>query len=187
MLGLLPILAAGLAASVLRAAHSEGAVGDGWFLTGLGIALVTMVAGVGVLKFQERVIVRDGNLTLVDWLGRAKTVPCADVRLASLVSVRQIATSGPRIRVIVERVSPAPPLMMIGTALNRERTRRLFERTGIPVRVVGRTVRSAQLPESFPGLQLGLNDRRPALAGFLGAAAISVVLMAILTPLVVFL
>ncbi|WP_261565140.1 hypothetical protein [Frankia gtarii] len=74
-------------------------------------------------------IVRDGNLTLVDWLGREMTVPCDDVHLASLVSVQQIATSGPRIRVIVERVSPAPPLMMIGAGLNRERTRRLFARS----------------------------------------------------------
>ncbi len=44
MLGLLPMLAAGVAASVLRAAHSEGAVGDGWFLAGLGIAAVVLVS-----------------------------------------------------------------------------------------------------------------------------------------------
>ncbi len=187
LLGLLPILASGVGASVLRTAHSEGAVGERWLLAGLGGAFVAMLVGLVVVKFPACVVVRDGNLTLVDLWGREMTVPCDDVRLASLVSVRQIATSGPRTRVIVERVSPAPPLMLIGAALNRERTRRLLERKGLPVRVVARTVRAAQLPASFPGLKLGLNDRRPLLAAFLVAAAIAVVLLIIMTPLVVFL
>lgn len=131
-------------------------------------------------------VVRNGNLTLVDWRGRETTVPCDDVRLASLVRVQQTATSGPHTRIIVERVSSAPPVMMISAALNRERTRRLLERKGLPVRVVARTARVAQLPASFPGLHLGLSDRRPFLVAFLVTAAIAVVLVAILTPLVVF-
>lgn len=144
------------------------------------LVLVPVLVGVVVhIANNHRLTVRGPDLVYTDWRGREHVVPGADIATASIGMVGGPMNQGaPRKRLVIERHSTGPPLVIDIGLWNQDEIRRLLVGFGVEVEHAGRSVRWLQYYP--PGHRPPFTHRHPTLMGLLSVvgfvAAVAVII-----------
>lgn len=147
----------------------------------LVLTLVPVIAGV-VLHFRnKRLALRGGNLVYVDWRGREQVVPGPDIASVGFVTVANPGGGTPDERLVVERHSDAPPLLVGVSAWDQYEIRRLLAALGVAVEPVQLTVTRGQLRANLPGYRPPLHERHPYLIAMVIVVVVIAAVIAVAT------
>jgi hypothetical protein len=149
---------------------------DGLIIAGtaLLVVLVPVVVGLLLVFRNKRLASRGRDLVFADWRGREQVVPAADIASVGFVRVVYAVEGGaPDERLVVERHSDAPPLVIGVSYWDQHEIRRLLTGLGVEVQRTGLALTRRQLREDLAGYRPPLLERR----SFLIAMAIIVVVL----------
>jgi hypothetical protein len=148
-------------------------------LVTLGLVLVPFLVGV-VLHFRNKHLTRRGDdLVHVDWRGREQLVPRSDIAVAGFVTVARSGGSAPDERLVIERHSGAPPLVVGVTAWDQDEIRRLLTGLGVEVEPGTHAVTRKQLRADLSGYHPPLLERHPILIALVAAVVMLVVVVVV--------
>lgn len=145
----------------------------------LALLLVPVVVGV-VLHFRNKHLTRRGDhLVHADWRGREQLVPRSDIAAAGFVAVVNRGSDTPDERLVVERHSGVPPLVVGVNAWDHHEIRRLLAGLGVRVEPGTHEVTRKQLRADLPGYRPPLLERHPNLIALLVVVIVLVVVVVV--------
>lgn len=159
----------------------------GWKILGaiLIVILIPLVVVLVMLWRNKRLAQRGESLVYVDWRGREHLIPGSDIATAGFVMIPPPAGGAPDQRLIVERHSEAPPLVVSVGMWDKFEIRQLLAGLGVEVEPFELTVTRAQLVANLPGYRPPLVERHPAAVGLLGTAVVLAVFVGLVFAVVV--
>lgn len=183
LLRALAVAAPGMALGVYGILTEDADAVGPWALPAAVVILVLCAVTVGVfytLLFRnERLYGRGRDLVHVDWRGRSRVVPRAEISGVGLVTVA--TAGGPKDeRVIIAMSSGAPPFVIRVGMWDTGHLHDLLQTLGIGVHVVDRSMKPGELLAHFPGMRLRYPERHPWLFGLAATAAIAVVIAGVI-------
>jgi hypothetical protein len=145
------------------------------------LVLAPVLAGVVMTFRNKRLAQRGGDLVYADWRGREQVVPGGDIASAGFVLVVYATEGGtPDERLVIERRSAAPPLVVGVSSWDQYEIRRLLAGLGVQVQRSGLALTRRQLRENLPGYRPPVLERHP----FLAALAIMGVILGVVAVIV---
>jgi hypothetical protein len=180
------VAAPGVAMSVFGLATGDTESIGPWALSVSVALLVLCVAALGVfytLQFRNECLFgQDPDLVHIDWRGRVRVVPRAQISGVELVTVA--SAGGPRDeRMIITMSSGAPPFVIRVGMWDTGRLHDLLQDLGLGVRVAHQPMKPRELLAHFPGMRMRYPERHPWLFG-LAATAVVVVVIAVIAGIV---